>query len=198
MRCVIFLNGDYTENFEFRMGDHIIACDGAYQKLLDHGVSVGETLGDFDSLGYIPDGASVFPVEKDMTDGELALTKAAEKGFKEIAFISAGGKRDDHFLGNLSLLIKAFELGLKASLYTNYSVIRYLGEGDHVFIVSAGKTVSFITTGVAEISRSEGLKYPFDKTVLKPSSTLGISNVCIKDEISFTVKSGNVFFIINI
>lgn len=198
MRCVIVLNGDYTEKFEFIKDDYIIACDGAYKKLLAHGVCVNEVLGDFDSLGFIPQDATVFPVEKDMTDGELALTKAAEKGFKEIVFISAGGKRDDHFLGNLSLLIKAFELGLNASLYTNYSVIRYLGEGDHGFIVSAGKTVSLITPGVAIISKSDGLKYPYDNTVLKSSSTLGISNVCMKDEISFSVKSGNVIFIINI
>ena len=198
MRCVIVLNGDFTEKFDFLSGDHIIACDGAYDELVKRGVMPGEVLGDFDSLGYVPKGATVYPVEKDMTDGEIALERAAEIGADSVSFICAGGKRDDHFLGNLSLLYKAYDLGIDAELYTDYSIARLLGAGKHRFFVKAGAILSLVSFGGAVVSDSVGLKYPFKDTSLTASSTLGISNEAINDEVLFTVKEGFVLFIINI
>ena len=109
MKCVLVLNGEFSNDYVFADNIFVIACDGAYKELKKRQIKADLVLGDFDSLGYIPQGAEVFPAEKDMTDGEIGLYKAAELGFKEVDVICFGGKREDHFLGNLSLLIKALD-----------------------------------------------------------------------------------------
>ena len=197
MRCVIVLNGEYIDNFDFKKDDFLIACDGAYSKLINKGIVPDEVLGDFDSLGFVPEGAVVFPVEKDMTDGELALSRAKDKGFPLVAIICAGGGREDHFIGNISLLYKAFDLGMEAELYTRRSIVRYLGEGRHRFSVKKETVVSLFSFGGAFVTESKGLKYPYRDYHLLPSSTLGISNKAEEDEISFTVKEGGLLFFIN-
>lgn len=198
MRCVIVLNGEFIDDFEFLSGDHIIACDGAYEKLLSKGLTPNEVLGDFDSLGYVPEGAVVFPVEKDMTDGELALLHAHEQGFSSIVFICAGGGRDDHFIGNLSLAFKAHDLGISAALYTKRSVIYCVGQGEHRFKVKKGTVISLFSFDSAIVASSKGLKFPYHGERLEKSSTLGLSNEAIEDEISFSVDSGSALLFVNV
>ena len=198
MRCVIVLNGEFTDNFEFLADDHIIACDGAYEKLLSRGITPNEVLGDFDSLGYVPDGAIVYPSEKDMTDGELALMRADELGFKSLAIICAGGGRDDHFIGNLSVLIKAFDFGFAAAMYTKRSVIYCVGHGGHRFTVSKGSIVSLFSFNSAIVTESKELKYPYHDVCLDDSSTLSVSNEAIENEIFFYVEKGIVLLFVNL
>ena len=81
MKCAIVLNGDFTENYDFNSVDKIIACDAAFSELKKRRVTPDIVLGDFDSLGYTPENAIKFPVEKDMTDGELAIEYSLENGF---------------------------------------------------------------------------------------------------------------------
>ncbi len=197
MKCAIVLNGDFTENYDFNRADKIIACDAAYSELKSRGITPDIVLGDFDSLGYYPENAIKFPVEKDMTDGELAIEYAAENGFDEIDITSFGGKREDHFLGNLSLLIIAAEKGMKAVGYTNFSKIVYLEKGKHVYQAGLGTTVSLFTFERCFVKESKGLKYPYHETLLKSDATLGISNLTIENRFSFEIIEGSVFLIIN-
>ena len=197
MKCAIVLNGDFTENYDFNSVDKIIACDAAFSELKRRGVTPDIVLGDFDSLGYIPENAIKFPVEKDMTDGELAIEYALENGFDEVDIVSFGGKREDHFLGNLSLLIKATERGSKACGYTNFSKILYLEKGRHEFSEVVGTTVSLFTFGTCFVKESKGLKYPYKETLLKSDSTLGISNLTTEKIFSFEITEGSSFIMIN-
>lgn len=53
--------------------------------------------GDFDSLGYIPADALVYPSRKNFTDGEIALDYLLTHGCTEIELYGGGGGRDDIF-----------------------------------------------------------------------------------------------------
>ena len=55
--------------------DAVIAVDGGFASLEAAGCVPDLALGDFDSLGFVPEGVPVklFPAEKDASDMELAL-----------------------------------------------------------------------------------------------------------------------------
>ena len=197
MRCVIVLNGEKTYGFELKKDDHIVSCDAAYSFLKEIGVEPNVILGDFDSLGFVPENAIVYPVEKDMTDGELAVEYIKDKNFDEVAFICFGGKRDDHFLGNLSLLVKCSRYCDRCYGVTAFSKITYIGKGLHKFFTGKGKTVSLFTFDSCVIGSGKGFGYPYEDTRLKCDSTLGISNVTTEEEVFLSVTEGSAFFIEN-
>ena len=196
-KAVVALNGERTGNYDFPDGAYIVACDAAYAFLSDAGISPDCVLGDFDSLGFVPQGALTFPVKKDKTDGELALEHCVKNGFADVDFINFGGGREDHFLGNLSLLIKAKSLGVTARAFTNNSVIYYIEAGKNEFTVKVGSIVSLFTFGECLVKKSSGLIYPYDNTTLTSKSTLGLSNEADKAVVSIDVASGGAFFIVN-
>ena len=53
--------------------DFILAADGGLRHLNKLNITPTGILGDFDSLGFVPEGAQVFPCEKDDTDAMLAV-----------------------------------------------------------------------------------------------------------------------------
>lgn len=75
-----------SEQFSARNGagafDAVIAVDGGFTSLADVGCAPDLAIGDFDSLGYVPEGVEVlvFPPEKDASDMELALGEAVARG----------------------------------------------------------------------------------------------------------------------
>ena len=73
--CVIFCAGEF-DTLAAPVGDGlVIAADGGYRHCVHLDIHPDVILGDFDSLGYAPEGAQVFPVEKDDTDSMLAVRR---------------------------------------------------------------------------------------------------------------------------
>lgn len=193
-RAVILLNGEpYRGEIDAR-GARVYCCDGAYDWAKDR-VRIDENLGDFDSLSYqpVPPPERIYPAEKDMTDGELALFRAIRAGAKQITFYGGGGKREDHFLGNLHLLYAACEHGVQAETVTNYArIFPCSAQGSCVLNGCKGKTVSVIPFGgEAHILDSSGFYYPLPERFVY-GSTRGISNVVTEDCARFRLKSGRV------
>ena len=195
MRAIVVLNGESVE-FPFEKGDRIISCDGALSYLKSRNITPDVTLGDFDSLGYVPENALVYPIEKDKTDGEIAVEYAISQGYKEVVLICAGGLREDHFLGNLALLKILHDKGVSARMETRNSVIYFFTDDIRVN-VSLGATVSLVAVSPMKVLRSEGLKYAYNNTFLDTSSTLGISNEAISDEIGVFADCGAAYLIVN-
>lgn len=197
MRAVILLNGEPYAGKIDGASARVYCCDGAYRWAKGK-VRIDETLGDFDSLDYIPDPppSEIYSSEKDETDGEIALFRAIAAGAEEIEIYGGGGKREDHFLGNLHLLYAAFKRGVKASLITNYARI-FAAEGRTEISGCKGRTVSVVPFGgAAHIIKSEGFYYPLDGLDLKYGSTRTVSNIVTKDKASFTAQ-GIVLVIVN-
>ncbi len=200
-KAVILLNGEPYRGEIPTENAYVICCDGAYAWAKGK-VRIDENLGDFDSLDEkpLPAPRKIFPAEKNETDGELAVERALELGATEFFFYGGGGKREDHFLGNLHLLYKAKEAGaLAAVLQTNGAAIALCGKGKQSFVCKKGQTVSLLPFGGdAHIINMSGVKYAADDLRLRYGSTRGISNLTDGEEdFSFWVKKGYVLVIIN-
>lgn len=196
MKAIILLNGEPYEGEIDAKDAYVYCCDGAYEWAKNK-IRIDETLGDFDSLDETPTPAPsvIYPSEKDMTDGEIALLRAIASGYSEIIIYGGGGRREDHFLGNLHLLYRAAERGVKAELITNYSRI-FLGEDKIQLNGLKGKTVSVVPFGGSvHIIECDGFYYPMPDTFVY-GSTRGISNVVTSDAAYFTAK-GKVLVLVN-
>ncbi len=198
MRAIILLNGEPYAGKIDAEGARVYCCDGAYRWA--HGrVRIDENLGDFDSLASMPDPPprEIYPAEKDMTDGEIALGRAISDGARHIIFYGGGGGREDHFLGNLHLLYAAFRRGVFAEMVTNYARI-FVGEGLIPLAgVRPGRTISLLPFGAdACVHESGGLKYPLCDLPLRYGSTRGISNV-VQGENAFVRSEGALLVLID-
>lgn len=196
MKGVVCLNGEWLDRYDFESDSLIIACDAGYNYLKKRGIVPNIILGDFDSLGYVPEGALVYPCDKDYTDGELALIKCHELSVSDVDFICAGGKRDDQFFANIGLLGAAKSMGIRARTVTNAGVIYFLNDRA-TFDCPCGAVVSVYALENSVIKSSSGLKYVYDNTELKVGSSLGISNVALSDKFSLELSYGAVLVFIN-
>ena len=96
----VFLNGEWYKKTPEK-ADYTIACDGGFKYCLERSIFVDKVIGDFDSLGYEPNGSEKYSPIKDFTDGEASV-ELVKNIASEIIFYNFGGRREDHFFGNLS------------------------------------------------------------------------------------------------
>ena len=193
MKAAIILN---SPNLNRHIDEEVvIAADKGYEFALKQGIIPEIVIGDFDS-STMPTNLNVLKlnVEKNETDGQEALAYAIKKGYDEIAIYGISGGRLDHEMGNLSLLKSGEEQGVSMVGKEDDVDIYFKSKGKYAFKTQKGKEFSIITfMEDSIISNGIGVKYPIDNLHLS-SNSLGraISNVAIKDEISFEVLEGGV------
>ena len=84
----------------------VIAADGGLAHLKAQGAAPDLTVGDFDSLGYVPDGNVIrHPPEKDDTDTMLALRLGLERGYDTFVLYGCLGGRMDHAYANFQAVL---------------------------------------------------------------------------------------------
>lgn len=117
--------------------DCIIAADKGLKFCYEQNLMPDYILGDYDSIASeilewyqkkseVP--VTVFPAEKDDTDGALAFEKAMEIGSDRIYFLGALGGRMDHAIANIHLLKTVLEN--KSSYSTEASSAEIDGQKD--------------------------------------------------------------------
>ncbi len=196
MKALIFLGGeDYEGDLKIAKDDIIICCDRAYDYLSKREIKPDVILGDFDSLGFIPEGATVFPVEKDMTDYEIAVDYLIKHSIVNAEVYCGGGGRDDHLLANFAVTGKAFKSGVNLKFITNYSTSFFI-KGSVVFPIESGAVVSVIAFDKIKIKSSEGLKYAYKDTVLNFYTSLGISNVATSNKVKIDIEDGEALVLL--
>ncbi len=111
-------------------GDFVIAADGGLRACRELGIEPDLAAGDFDSLGFEPEGLPVVrvPVAKDDTDMQLCVRLALERGYRKLYLCGGTGGRLDHTLANLQTLIWAARHGAAA----------YLLDGDFIYTALIG------------------------------------------------------------
>lgn len=140
----------------------VVCCDGAANDYLSTGYPVWRIVGDCDSISpanlkaYAPI-IRRFP-DQETNDQTKAVTYLKSKGVTRIAIIAATGKREDHTLGNISLLVDYLRQGVEARIYTDYGVFIPVC-GDSRFFCASGTQVSIFNFGATGFS-AEGLRYP--------------------------------------
>ena len=95
--------------------DYVVAVDRGWETCNRAGVAVDFAVGDFDSLGSVPQGVPVatYPSRKDESDMELALAHVFERGATEAFVYGALSQRLDHTLANLQVMGAYAARGMK-------------------------------------------------------------------------------------
>ena len=106
--CYIIGAGDViSDGTVAEKDDFIICADGGYEYRDMLGREADMVVGDFDSLGRIPEAENriVLPCEKADTDMAVAIDEGLKKGYRDFVLFGAlGGERIDHSIGNIQLL----------------------------------------------------------------------------------------------
>lgn len=194
-RCVIFCAGGFEKLARpIQKDDYILAADGGLAHLQKLGLTPDGIIGDFDSLGYVPESAQVFPVEKDDTDSMLAVRKGLELGYKEFILYGAlDGPRLDHTIANLQTLLFLESQGAKGTLVGLRYLITTVKNGVLKLPLAESGIVSVFCLG--EKARGvtiRGLKYGLENGQLDSSFPLGVSNHFVGKESSVAVEEGTL------
>ena len=174
--------------------DYLLAADGGLRHLKKLKVAPHGIIGDFDSLGYVPAGAEVFPVEKDDTDAMLAARKGLELGYREFLFYgSLDGKRLDHTVSNFQTLQFLRDRGATGYLIGKDYLVTVIGEETLEFPACAEGILSLFCLGPdAEGVTLENLYYPLSNGKLTSGFPLGVSNHFTGKAARVTVKKGSL------
>ncbi len=192
--CVIFCAAGFSGLLEPIPDDALtIAADGGLRHAMDLGLEPMVILGDFDSLGYVPEGSQVFPVEKDDTDAMLAVRLGLRRGCDRFLLYGAlDGPRLDHTVANFQTLAYLATHGARGRLIGENYIAAVLSEETVSFPSSARGILSLFCLGAeAEVS-IRGLQYPLDHGCLTPDFPLGVSNHFMGKDAQITVHRGLV------
>ena len=193
--CVIFCAGGFDGLLEpIRDTDLVIAADGGLAHAQQLGISPQVILGDFDSLGYVPEDARVFPVEKDDTDAMLAVRHGLLKGCDQFyLYGTLDGPRLDHTIANFQTLQFLADRKATGYLIGKDYLATVVKEGSLRFPATAEGIISLFCLGPeAKGVTLEGLKYTLKDASIHPGHPLGVSNHFIGEAATVTVESGSL------
>ena len=155
-QAVILANGEYpAHELPLRLlaeAQFVVCCDGA----------ANEYIGDGDSLS--PENKTRFSdiihhiADQETNDQTKAVHFLQEKGYRRIAIVGATGKREDHTLGNISLLLDYMKSGMEVRTVTDYGVF-IPANGTQTFMSHTGQQISIINFGAKGL-KGEELVYP--------------------------------------
>ena len=164
-----------------------ICVDGGLRFAYENQLTIDYVVGDFDTIDeqiirYYKEETDVpireFNPVKDSTDTDIALELAISLSPEEIVIIGGMGSRMDHTLGNIQILKKALEAGVRTYLQDEHNRISMLGSGTTIKRANQyGKYISFIPfTEKIENLTLKGFKYPLEACTMVCGESLGISN----------------------
>ncbi len=165
-QAVVVGGGDYPcHNVPLTLlanAHRVVCCDGAADEYITHGLVPWRIVGDGDSLSGDTrrkhSGIIRINPDQETNDQTKAIEYLAAKGFKDIAIVAATGQREDHTLGNISLLVEYLRKGLNVRIYTDYGMM-VACEGNQSFRCPEGTAVSIFGFGTKGME-SQGLAYP--------------------------------------
>ena len=142
---VIIGGGDYPTHPRplrlLREAPRVVCLDDAAYSYYEHeGRCPWRVVGDCDSLYQptTPERAALLPrlaplvrrfTGQDDNDQTKGVTYCLRHGLRRLALVGATGRREDHTLGNISLLTDYAALGLDVRLYTDYGMFMAAGPG---------------------------------------------------------------------
>lgn len=193
--CVIFCAGDFHGLAEpVTAEDLCIAADCGLRHLQQLGLEPDVILGDFDSLGYIPQKATVFPVEKDDTDAMLAVRHGLKMGCDRFVIYGAlEGPRLDHTVANFQTLQFLADHGARGFLVGKTTAVTVVRDSTLTLPAAQEGILSVFCLGSdAHGVTLRGLQYPLEDGTLTAGFPLGVSNHFMGQAASITVKKGSL------
>lgn len=200
MKCCIFGAGEYHgEMLALARDAFVIAADGGLLHTKKYGIIPNLAVGDFDSLGSLPEGVETlrFPVMKDDTDMALAVNEGLLRGCDSFYLFGGMGGRLDHTLANMSLLLSLAKKGVSAYLVGKEGVVTALCGGESLAFSSTceGVLSVFAASEACDGVSIRGLLYSLENGRLVQDKALGVSNHFVGCEASVSLKEGSLFLL---
>ena len=201
-RCVIFSAAEVQDYkklcYQRRFDDFIIAADGGLRHTENLGLVPNIVIGDMDSMEgqRVPEGAILFPAQKDDTDTMLAIKQGLTMGYRSFVIYGGLGGRLDHTVANIQSLSYLLREGAQGIL---------MDENHKVFLLRNGKIsldepyhyISvFAYGGECRGVTLQGVQYPLDGVTLTPDFPLGVSNQQKGEEAVIQVEDGTLLLIL--
>jgi thiamine pyrophosphokinase len=214
MRVAVVANGEWDAQWgqERLAGDGldlVICADGGGNLAISAGRIPDVLVGDLDSI--TPENLTIclqnntkivkYPREKDETDLELALAYAEtvlkSSGSQEdkIDLYAAGGKRLDHLLGNIALMLQAAENNRRINMLDRSWTAWIMLPGTATIEGAPGEELSIIPLSASAVVNSKGLYYELRNLTLKQNASRGISNVLQDCRIQLQVLEGKIMLV---
>jgi len=176
-----------------RNAERIICCDGSARVTIDSGFEPSAIVGDMDSLDAELLSKYSDRIYADKNQETNDLTKAVQwcygKGYSDIAIVGATGKREDHTIGNISLLAEYCTYA-DVIMITDTGIFRpYLKSSDVKSY--PGQQVSIFSIDPYTSITSNGLLYPLQETKLK-NWWCGTLNEAVNDVFSLHFERGRI------
>lgn len=187
---VVLANGDFPRHEKaiahLKNAQVLYCCDGAIMQLAEWAAENVPLLsgkrffvvGDGDSLKndqietlkakfaqWQCEMVSHFESEQDYNDLTKNIRYAAARGERELVILGATGQREDHTLGNISLLATYHQMGLQVKMVTDYGTFQMVDK-DACFESFPRQQVSIFSLQPSTRISAKGLQYPIDKLQL--------------------------------
>jgi thiamine pyrophosphokinase len=152
-----------------READVIVCCDGSAETIHNAGLKPQAIVGDMDSISQeLSDiyAECVYIVEdQDTNDLTKAVNWCYESGYKDIVIVGATGIREDHTIGNISLLAE-YTAFINVMMVTDSGIFYPFLESCSINSFQ-GQQVSVFSINPETVISSYGLRYPLNKKKLK-------------------------------
>jgi len=139
----------------------VICCDEAADRLLEYGRDPDVIIGDLDSVSQETKEKfrDIIIIRDDQETNDLtkAVNYCMEQKHDSVTILGATGIREDHTLGNISLLLE-YNKKIKATIVSDYGEFSILKSGEAVSSFP-GEQISFFSVDNHVSVTSEGLKY---------------------------------------
>ena len=173
---------------------YVVCCDGAADRYISTGHVPDAIVGDGDSISAYnrTKYAALLHIiaEQETNDQTKAVNYLLGKGMRHIAIVGATGRREDHTIGNISLLIEYARAGAQVRSFTDHGVFIPCN-GDTTLKCRKGQQVSIFSITARELS-AEGLLYPiYDFT----NWWQGTLNECTGEQFTIHAKGDFLLFV---
>lgn len=204
-RCIIIGGSDITDYNRIKNyigeNDFCIYCDSGLYHMDKLGAEPDLIIGDFDSHPepHLDAETIKLPTEKDDTDTVYAVKEAIKRGFTDFVLIGVIGRRFDHTLGNLAILLMLEKENLSGKIVDDYSEISVISEKSGTIEIADGcKYFSLLAAGgEASGITIEDAKYSLKDASLTMEFPLGVSNEVLPGKTAkVSIKEGRLFLII--
>ena len=171
---------------------YVVCCDGAADRYIATGRVPDAIVGDGDSISA--ENREKFAhllhiiSEQESNDQTKTVRYLLEHGMRRIAIVGATGRREDHTIGNISLLIEYARAGGDVCSFTDHGVFVPCN-GTTTHKCRKGQQVSIFSITARDLS-AEGLLYPIYDFNNWWQGTL---NECTGDE--FTIKANGEYLL---
>ena len=173
LNIVIVADGTFPEHpiplGYLRNADKIVCCDGSAESVVNAGLIPDAIVGDMDSISNKLSKRFADRIYKDENQETNDLTKAVmwcyEAGYRDLIIVGATGKREDHTIGNISLLAE-YSQYVDVMMVTDTGFIMPFQKSCKIKSSPAQQVSVFSINPETEIT-STGLRYPLKKRKLK-------------------------------